>query len=137
MNTNTPRTSQTPHTDAAEHELFYTWNGATMRKCRDGGWVEADFARELERELAQVTARKDWLVAHSAYIAHARDEEVCWVMMRLDEESDYEAVGKPHYTADEAIDAVLNQPWGGHWSFLPSCRKARAAYRALVKETSS
>lgn len=42
--------NNTPKTDAVEHELHHTWTGASMRKCMDGGWVEADFARELERE---------------------------------------------------------------------------------------
>ena len=40
----------TTRTDAKEHELHQTWSGAWMRKCVDGGWVESDFARDLERE---------------------------------------------------------------------------------------
>ena len=52
---NTP----TPRTDAEECELHMNFVGASMRKCRDGGWVDSDFARTLERELAAEKARAD------------------------------------------------------------------------------
>jgi hypothetical protein len=96
----------TPRTEAFiayQHKQWPLWDW------QDHASAYAEFARKLELELAQVNVRKDWLVAHSAYVAHARDGEVCWVMMRLDEESDYEAVGKPCYTADEAIDAAMRR----------------------------
>ncbi len=54
----------TPRTDAAEYEHHETQAGARMRKCKDGGWVKSDFARELERENAELRADKerlDWL----------------------------------------------------------------------------
>jgi hypothetical protein len=54
----------TPRTDAAEYEHHETQAGARMRKCKDGGWVKSDFARELERENAALRADKervDWL----------------------------------------------------------------------------
>ncbi len=53
-------------------------------------------------------ARLDWLIANSAYIAHARDGDACWIMARLDEESDFETLpGTVNSTPRESIDAAL------------------------------
>ena len=49
---NTP----TPKTDKKTYELNYAYSGASMRKIKDGEWVLADFARELERDLAAARA---------------------------------------------------------------------------------
>lgn len=53
--------SDTPRTDAEEYELQHTFAGSSMRPCRDGGWVDADFARTLEHELAQSRAEVERL----------------------------------------------------------------------------
>ena len=67
--------------------------------------------RSVGPQLLADKRRLEWLIAHSAYIAHARDGEVCWVMMRPDEESDFETVDKTTcYTARESIDAAMRGP---------------------------
>jgi hypothetical protein len=60
----------TTRTDAKEHELHQTWSGAWMRKCVDGGWVESDFARDLERENAELrTNGQRWQNEHLRLLA--------------------------------------------------------------------
>lgn len=51
--------------------------------------------------------RLNWLVSNSAYVAHSRDGESCWVMMRPDEETDFQTVSKVCHTAEEAIDSAM------------------------------
>ena len=59
-------------------------------------------------ELLVNTQRLEWLIANSAYVAHSRDGDVCWVMMRHDEESDFEVIPQTvRFSADEAIDAAM------------------------------
>lgn len=60
--------SDTPRTDAVEYEMWQSQVGSRMRKCKDGGWVVSDFARELERENAELRKDKerlDWLTGDS------------------------------------------------------------------------
>ena len=56
--------SDTPRTDAVEYEMWQSQVGSRMRKCKDGGWVASDFARELERENAALRR----LAAHRAVV---------------------------------------------------------------------
>lgn len=58
--------SDTPRTDAVEHELEQGSLGGYMRRCQDGGWVEADFARQIERENAKLNAENAMLRANIA-----------------------------------------------------------------------
>jgi hypothetical protein len=58
----------TPRTDEIAYELHHTFSGAYMRKRADGEWVDADFARQLERDLAAANKalqeereRLDWM----------------------------------------------------------------------------
>ena len=55
--------SDTPRTDAVEHEMWQSQVGSRMRKCKDGGWVFSDFARELERENAALRHSEENLAA--------------------------------------------------------------------------
>jgi len=68
----------------------------------------------LRRIAPQILAEKrrlEWLIANSAYVAHARDGEVCWVMMRPDEESDFATVDNTtRNTARDSIDAAMRGP---------------------------
>lgn len=51
--------------------------------------------------------RLEWLVFFSAYVAHSRDGDMCWVMMRPDRESDFETVpGSVCPAPEQAIDAA-------------------------------
>lgn len=72
--------------------------------------LRAHVAAEVAKatgELLNDKERLDWLIANSAYVAHSRDGEVCWLMMRPDEESDFETVpGTTRITARESIDAA-------------------------------
>jgi hypothetical protein len=67
--------SDTPRTDVETYELDYK-----VLIPREGGeWVKADFARELEREVARVTAERDlarrlYCHAQAATIRDARHE---------------------------------------------------------------
>ena len=55
--------SDTPRTDEVEYEMWQSQVGSRMRKCKDGGWVFSDFARELERENAALRHSEENLAA--------------------------------------------------------------------------
>lgn len=111
-----------------------TWGGDTMIP-RDGGkpnghiWeindtfrspslrTAIDRAIQFSPPIITDTDRLNWLIAHSAYLSHSRDGEVCNVWFSQDPFDDSNgavpAEGYPqkcYYDAREAIDAVMCQP---------------------------